>query len=165
MKRADTEAEEQATLLAALEQAKDVKIIEDPPPPEAVLVSLAETDAKVIGSLRKNSDNLGKKGCRIKVQGRVFHVAKQGGLVFITLRRGLDHMQCLISGQLAKMHDALTLVRETTMEISGELWEVPYGLHAPLNRELHADFFRIIAKAPRGGGRGFYQQGTRRRRL
>lgn len=77
-------------------------------------------------------------------------MAKQGGITFVTLRRGLDYMQCLISGQLAKTYDALTLVRETAMEISGDLWEVPSGLHASLDRELHADFFRIIAKAPGG---------------
>jgi asparaginyl-tRNA synthetase len=57
-------------------------------------------------------------------------------------------MQCLLSGKLAKTYDALTLSRETSMEIFGELWEVPVGAHAPLHRELHADYFRIIAKAP-----------------
>lgn len=74
--------------------------------------------------------------------------------ILVALRRGLSLMQCLLSWQLAKTHDALTLARETSMEISGELWEVPAGLHAPLDRELHADFFRIIAKAP-GGDESF----------
>ena len=59
-------------------------------------------------------------------------------------------MQCLLSGKLAKTYDALTLARETSMEVFGELWEVPAGAHAPLDRELHADYFRIIAKAPGG---------------
>lgn len=152
-KRLDKEAEAQTALLAALEQAKSLKITEDLSLPEARLVSLAEIDTKIIGPLRKSSDS-STKGYRIKVQGRVFRVAKQGGITFVTLRRGLDHMQCLISGQLAKTYDALTLVRETAMEILGELWEVPSGLHAPLDRELHADFFRIIAKAP-GGDEAF----------
>lgn len=74
--------------------------------------------------------------------------------MFVTLRRGLGLMQCLLSGQLTKTYDALTLARETSMEISGELWEVPPGLHAPLGRELHADYFRIIAKAL-GGDESF----------
>lgn len=152
-KRLDKEADEQTALLAALEQAKSLKITEDAFLPEARLVSLAEIDSKIIGPLRKNSDN-SSKGYRIKVQGRVLRVAKQGGITFVTLRRGLDYMQCLIAGQLAKTYDALTLVRETAMEISGELWEVPPGLRAPLDRELHADFFRIIAKAP-GGDEAF----------
>lgn len=152
-KRLGKEAEEQAALLATLEQAESLKITEDPSLPEAKIVCLAETDSKIIGPLRKSSDS-SSKGYRIKVQGRVFRVAKQGGIIFVTLRRGLDYMQCLISGQLAKTYDALTLVRETAMEISGEMWEVPPGLHAPLERELHADFFRIIAKAP-GGDEAF----------
>lgn len=149
LKRAEQEAEDQATLLATLEQAKQIKITEDTSLPEAVLTCLSETDPKIIGPLRKNTDS-SPHGCRLKVQGRVFRVAKQGGIIFVTLRRGLDYMQCLLSGQLARTYDALTLVRETTMEISGELWEVPPGLHAPLDREMRADFFRIIAKAPGG---------------
>jgi asparaginyl-tRNA synthetase len=68
----------------------------------------------------------------------------------VTLRRGLNLMQCLLSGKLAKTYDALTLARETSMGVSEGLWEVPAGAHAPLDRELHADYFRIIAKAPGG---------------
>ena len=63
-------------------------------------------------------------------------------------------MQCLLSGTLAKTYDALTLTRETSMEITGELWEVPAGFRAPLDRELHADYFRIISKAL-GGDNSF----------
>lgn len=74
--------------------------------------------------------------------------------MFVTLRRGMNLMQCLLSGTLTKTYDALTLARETSMEIFGQLWEVPAGLYAPLNRELHADYFRVIAKAP-GGDESF----------
>ena len=77
-------------------------------------------------------------------------VAKQGGLVFVTLRRGINTMQCLLSGNLSKTYDALVLSRESSMEITGELWEVPAGNHAPLGRELRADHFRMIARAPGG---------------
>lgn len=66
-------------------------------------------------------------------------------------RRGLSLMQCLLFGQLAKTHDALTLVRETSMGISGELWE------------LHADYFRIISKAPGGDESFTNKQGARGR--
>jgi asparaginyl-tRNA synthetase len=70
--------------------------------------------------------------------------------MFIWLRRGMAVMQCLLTGDLAKTYDALVLVRETSMEITGELWELPPGTHAPLGRELRADFFRIISAAPGG---------------
>ena len=149
-KRAEKEAHEKAALEAAIEQAKSIKITEDPALPEAVLINIAEADPRVVGQLRKSSDEPKEGVLRVRVQGRVQRVAKQGGLIFVTLRRGLNLMQCLLSGKLAKTYDALTLARETSMEVSGELWEVPAGAHAPLDRELHADYFRIIAKAPGG---------------
>lgn len=149
-KRAEKESQEEAAREAILEQAKNIKISEDADLPKAVLIKLAETDSKIIGQLRKKSDEPQEGVVRVRVQGRVQRVAKQGGLVFVTLRRGLDLMQCLLSGTLSKTYDALTLARETSMEVVGELWEVPAGAHAPLNRELHADYFRIIAKAPGG---------------
>ncbi|KAJ9220222.1 hypothetical protein DTO027B5_1264 [Paecilomyces variotii] len=149
-KQAEKKAEEEAAREAILEQAKNIKISEDESLPKAVLINIAETDPKVIGKLRKNKDEPKEGVVRVRVQGRVQRLAKQGGLIFITLRRGLNLMQCLLSGQLSKTYDALTLTRETSMEIFGELFEVPAGAHAPLNRELHADYFRIIAKAPGG---------------
>ncbi|KAJ9293998.1 hypothetical protein DTO271G3_7374 [Paecilomyces variotii] len=149
-KQAEKKADEEAAREAILEQAKNIKISEDESLPKAVLINIAETDPKVIGKLRKNKDEPKEGVVRVRVQGRVQRLAKQGGLIFITLRRGLNLMQCLLSGQLSKTYDALTLTRETSIEIFGELFEVPAGAHAPLNRELHADYFRIIAKAPGG---------------
>ncbi|KAL1860067.1 hypothetical protein Plec18167_004173 [Paecilomyces lecythidis] len=149
-KQAEKKAEEEAAREAILEQAKNIKITEDESLPKAVLINIAETDPKVIGQLRKSKDEPKEGVVRVRVQGRVQRLAKQGGLIFITLRRGLNLMQCLLSGQLSKTYDALTLTRETSIEIFGELFEVPAGAHAPLNRELHADYFRIIAKAPGG---------------
>lgn len=149
-KRAEKEAQEEAAREAALEAAKSIKITEDPALPKAVLVKLNATDTTVIGQLRKSPDEPKEGVLRVRVQGRVQRVAKQGGLVFVTLRRGLDLMQCLLSGQLAKTYDTLTLIRETSMEITGELWQVPADAHAPLDRELRADYFRILAKAPGG---------------
>jgi asparaginyl-tRNA synthetase len=151
LKRADKEAQDEAARDAALEAAKGIVITEDPDLPKAVPIGLAETDATIIGQLRKTGeDESSTKAVRVRVQGRVRRVAKQGGLVFVTLRRGLDQMQCLLSGKLSKTYDILTLARETSMEITGELWQLPADAHAPLGRELRADFFRIIAKAPGG---------------
>ncbi|KAH8812131.1 hypothetical protein F5884DRAFT_670253 [Xylogone sp. PMI_703] len=145
---ANREAAEEAAQQAALAQAKAIKIEEDPSLPAARLISLGETDPEIIGKLRESNDDTGV--VRVKVQGRVTRVAKQGGLIFVTLRRGHHLMQCLLAGQLSKTYDALVLQRETSMEIIGELWKVPEGYHAPLDRELHADYFTIIAAAPGG---------------
>lgn len=149
-KRAEKDAQDAAALEAVLEAAKNIKITEDPALPKAVLINLGETNPEIIGKLRKTKDEPTEGVVRVRVQGRVQRVAKQGGMMFITLRRGLDLMQCLLSGELTKTYDALTLSRETSMEIYGELWEVPAGLRAPLDRDLHADYFRIIGKAPGG---------------
>ncbi len=149
-KRAEKEAQEEAAREAALEAAKNIKITEDPALPESVLIRLGDTDSKLVGLLRKSADEPKEGVLRVRVQGRVQRVAKQGGLVFVTLRRGLELMQCLLSGQLAKTYDTLTLIRETSIEITGELWEVPADASAPLDRELRADYFRIVAKAPGG---------------
>jgi asparaginyl-tRNA synthetase len=149
-KRAEQDAKDKAALEATIEAAKNIKISEDKSLPAAVLISLGETDTKIVGKLRKSKDEPTEGVSRVRVLGRVNRVAKQGNLVFVTLRRGLNLMQCLLAGNLAKTYDALTLSKETSIEIFGELWEVPPGAHAPLNRELHADYFRIISKAPSG---------------
>ncbi|KAI8675364.1 Asparagine--tRNA ligase [Fusarium keratoplasticum] len=156
-KRAEKEAQEEAAREAVLEEAKKIQIVNDPSLPEPVRINLGEIDAAVIGVLRKSKDEPAEGVKRVSVQGRVQRVAKQGGLIFVTLRRGLNQMQCLLSGDLSKTYDALTLTRETSMEIIGELWEVPAGAHAPLDRELRADYFKIIARAP-GGDDAFTNQ-------
>lgn len=158
-KRTKQEANDRAELDQILERAKSIKIAPDSSLPEAILISLNETDPKIIGQLRKEGADSTQHGSeqrtvRVRVQGRVHRVAKQGGLAFVVLRRGQNYMQCLLSGDLAKSYDALTLARETSMEVFGELWEVPHGLRAPLNRELHADYFTIVGKAP-GGDEAF----------
>ncbi|KAJ4259672.1 hypothetical protein NW762_007602 [Fusarium torreyae] len=156
-KRAEKDAQDESARLAVLEEAKKIKITDDPSLPKPVSILLQETDSAVIGQLRKSKDEPTEGVKRVSVVGRVNRVAKQGGLIFVTLRRGLNYMQCLLSGDLSKTYDALTLSRETSLEIIGELWEVPAGAHAPLDRELRADYFRVIAKAP-GGDDAFTNQ-------
>ena len=69
-KRAEREAEEEAARQAILEQAKDIKITEDPALPEAITINIAETDPKIIGQLRKSNDEPKGGVVRIRVQGR-----------------------------------------------------------------------------------------------
>ena len=61
-------------------------------------------------------------------------------------------MQCVLTGDLAKTYDAVTLTRETSMLIVGEnvgRWP-PRRARRPDDRELHADYFEVIGKAPGG---------------
>jgi asparaginyl-tRNA synthetase len=126
-----------------LEEAKKIQITEDSSLPEAKKIKLDNKDVQLRGA---GVD----KGSRVRVFGRVHRYRQQKGLVFITLRDGYGFMQCILQGDLAKSYDAITLQRESSMEIVGELAQVPEGAHAPDNRELHADYFKVLFKAPGG---------------
>ncbi|KAI7217849.1 asparaginyl-tRNA synthetase [Hortaea werneckii] len=161
-KKAGKEAElairqkkEQEERERALEEAKKIVIKEDPNLPKAVRINLGETRPEVVklgnGERPKDVDySAPNRGSRVRVFGRVHRERKQKEVAFVTLRDGYGFMQCVLTGNLAKTYDAITLTRETSMMITGEMWEVPPGAHAPNNRELHADYYEIIGKAPGG---------------
>ena len=148
-------AKEEADRQKVFEEAKKIVITEDESLPKAVKIRLDTVDPAVV-KLRKitkdGEQDSTERGTRVKVMGRVHRERKQKDLLFITLRDGYGFLQCVLGGPLAKTYDALTLTRETSMEIYGEMWEVPEGAHAPNSRELHADFFKIqkLWKAPGG---------------
>ena len=138
-----------------LEEAKKIVIREDTSLPMVQKINLGETRAEVVklgsGERTKEVDySSPNRGTRVQVFGRVHRERKQKDVSFVTLRDGFGYMQCVLTGDLAKTYDALTLTRETSMMIKGEMWEVPPGAHAPDNRELHADYYEIIGKAPGG---------------
>ncbi|KAF2173499.1 hypothetical protein M409DRAFT_15780 [Zasmidium cellare ATCC 36951] len=137
------------------DEAKKIVIKEDTSLPKAVKIHLGETRPEVVklgsGERPKEVDySSGDRGTRVRVMGRVHRERKQKEVLFVTLRDGHGYMQCVLTGPLAKTYDALTLTRESSMMITGEMWEVPPGAHAPDNRELHADYFEIVGKAPGG---------------
>lgn len=130
----------------ALEDAKKIIIEEDTSLPKAKKIRLDDEDS----SIKLHTDS--QSGTRVQVFGRAQHIRKQKDTIFITLRDGYGKMQCVLSGKFAKTYDAITLTQETSLEILGELWEIPAGASAPLNRELHVDYFKIDPtwKAPGG---------------
>lgn len=144
------QAREEEKRQQILEEAKKVVIEEDKSLPQPVKIKLDQVDPAVV-KLKKNDDKE-SKGTRVRVHGRVHRERKQKDVLFVTLRDGYGFLQCVIAGDLAKTYDALTLTRETTMEILGEMYEVPPGAHAPDNRELHADYFFITRQGKAAGG-------------
>ncbi|WPH00097.1 asparaginyl-tRNA synthetase [Acrodontium crateriforme] len=136
----------------ALEEAKKIVITEDTSLPAAKKITLGETRPEIVTLGKGDRATAGPdaRGTRVMVFGRVHRERKQKGVAFITLRDGFGFMQVVLSGPLAQTYDAVTLTRETSMMIKGELWEVPTGAHAPNNREMHADYFEILGKAPGG---------------
>lgn len=132
-----------------LEEAKKIVLEEDKSLPKPITIKLDDTGDHI--KLRKTDDAEGQ-GTRVRVLGRVYRERKQKDVLFVTLRDGYGFMQVVIAGKLAKTYEALTLTRETSMEIFGEMREVPAGAQAPLNRELHADFYRIPKHWRAAGG-------------
>lgn len=134
-----------------LEEAKKVKITQDPNLPKAVRIYLNEKDSKLVrlrsGDSKKDVDYSDGRGSRVRVFGRIHRLRAQKDVIFVTLRDGYGYLSCVLTGKLVQTYDAMTLTLETSMEIYGEMWEVPPKQHAPDDRELHADYFEIIGKA------------------
>ncbi|KAI9697108.1 MAG: hypothetical protein M1820_007923 [Bogoriella megaspora] len=143
-------AKEEEEREKVFEEAKKITLEEDTSLPKAIRVKLDETDSKIV-RLRA-ADGSGEKGTRVRVFGRVHRVRKQKDVLFVTLRDGYGYLQCVFAGKLAKTYDAITLARETSVEVLGELYALPAGAHAPGQRELHVDFYTIHNgwKAPGG---------------
>ncbi|KAI8614223.1 hypothetical protein BC830DRAFT_1161544 [Chytriomyces sp. MP71] len=91
------------------------------------------------------------RGTRVQVNGWVHNMRVQGkDLMFLVLRDGSGHLQCLLKGRLCHTYDALTLTRESTVRVFGMLNEVPAGKKAPGGHELVVDHWEVIGKAPAG---------------
>ncbi|GAW22563.1 hypothetical protein ANO14919_121030 [Xylariales sp. No.14919] len=144
-KRRQEEEERNAVLL----KAKEIVLEDDTSLPAPIKIKLDEVGDHI--KLRGVSD-ASSQGTRVRVVGRVHRERKQKDVLFVTLRDGYGFMQVVISGKLAKTYEALTLTRETSMEIFGEMRQVPAGARAPLDRELHADFYRIPNHWKAAGG-------------
>ena len=137
--RENTEAMKRQALL---DEARKVVLKEDPDLPTPVRIRLDETDTK-----RITLGSKGTAGTRVRVFGRVHHLRSQKDVIFVTLKDGYGLMQCVFAGQMIKTYAAMTLTLETSLEIRGQLMSLPSGAHAPLDRELHADFFTVIGAA------------------
>ena len=145
------EKAEQEKRQQALQEALKVKISEDPKLPKAIKIRLNEKDPAIVklrkGTSEKDVDYSEGRGSRVRITGRVHRFRTQKDVIFLVLQDGYGFLQCILTGDLTKTHDALTLTQETSMEVWGEMWEVPPGQHAPDDRELHVDYYEIIGKA------------------
>ncbi|KAL2047021.1 hypothetical protein N7G274_001039 [Stereocaulon virgatum] len=145
------EKEEKEKRQQAMQEAMKIKIIEDPKLPKAFKIRLNEKDPALIklrkGTSEKDVNYSEGRGSRVRVTGRVHRFRAQKDVIFITLQDGYGLLQCVLTGDLTKTYDALTLTAETSIELWGEMWEVPPKQHAPDNRELHVDYYEVIGKA------------------
>ncbi|MCJ1370876.1 hypothetical protein MMC20_002089 [Loxospora ochrophaea] len=135
----------------SLEEAKKIKISQDPSLPKAVKINLTQKDAQLVklrsGESKQDVDYSDGRGSRVRVTGRIHRLRTQKDVIFVTLQDGYGFLQCVFTGDLVKTYEALTFTQESSVEVFGEMWECPPKQHAPDNRELHADYFEIIGKA------------------
>ena len=145
------EKQEQEKRQQVLQEAKSIQIKEDTQLPKAFKIRLNEKNPERIklrsGTSEKDVDYGFGRGSRVRVTGRVHRYRSQKDVIFITLSDGYGLLQCVLTGDLTKTYDALTLTLETSMEVWGEMWEVPPKQHAPDDRELHVDYYEVIGKA------------------
>jgi asparaginyl-tRNA synthetase len=136
------EKEEAARRGKVLEEAKKVVIQEDESLPKPIRIRLDEADPSLV-KLRQGETS----GTRVRVLGRVHRLRQQKDVIFLTLTDGYGQLQCVFTGDLIRTYAALTLTLETSLSIHGEMRPVPPQQRAPLDRELHADFFSVIGIA------------------
>ncbi len=58
--------------------------------------------------------------------------------------------ETVINGFQAQTYEALTLTRESSVELVGTLQELPYGKTARGGHELSVDYWKVISMAPGG---------------
>lgn len=136
------EKEDEMKRLKVLDEAKKFVLEEDASLPAPIKIRLDETDPEKI-----KLGTTDTPGTRVKVFGRVHRFRAQKDVIFITLKDGYGQMQVVFGGNLIKTYAAMTLTLETSLEIRGQLRELPPNAKAPLDRELHADFFTVIGAA------------------
>lgn len=124
-----------------LEAAKSIKIKEDPSLPPAKKIKIRES--------------LEHRGQRVKVHGWVHHLRFQSkALMFVDLRDGTGFLQCVLTGDLCAIPEALLLTRESTVTMYGQLQLVKEGQTAPGGHELIVDYWEVVHLAP-GGAESF----------
>ncbi|EDV98736.1 asparagine--tRNA ligase, cytoplasmic [Drosophila grimshawi] len=132
------EAEDAAKREQNLEEARKIKISEDPSWPVAKRIRIV--------------DGAQERGTRVKIYGWVHRLRRQGkSLMFITLRDGTGFVQCVLNDLLCQTYEAVVLNTESSVLLYGTLSLVPEGKTAPGGHELNVDYWELIGLAPPGG--------------
>lgn len=119
---------------------------------EAKKIRLKEDASLLTAKLVKIVDGKENRGVRVKINGWVHRLRRQGkSLMFITLRDGTGFLQCVLNDLLCQTYDALVLSTESAVRLYGQLAEVPKGKTAPGEHEMQVDYWELIGLAPAGG--------------
>lgn len=111
------------------EEAKKLKLEEDKSLPAAKRIEQRDVKTHV--------------GQRVKMYGWVANMRDQGGMIFIFIRdgTGIEPLQTVLAGKLAKTYEALTLQREASVLVYGSIVE---DQRAKGGYELQADYWELV---------------------
>ncbi len=131
---AETSAADAAKRAAMLEEAKKITIAND----ETKLGAATEISVADIANYVDK---------RVKMHGWAHKLRRQGGIIFVELRDGTgvpNTVQCVMSGDVAKTYDALTMSREATMYLWGKLASNTNKKTGQAVVELLVDYFELV---------------------
>jgi len=121
-----------------LEDARQVKIENDPSLPDPAQIKLRDT--------------VKTRNTRVKIYGWVHRIRRQGkNLMFLVLRDGSGFLQCVMNDKLCQTYEAVTLATEAAVCVYGVIKELPEGKTAPDSHEMVCDYWELIGSSPPGG--------------
>lgn len=144
LKARERQNTEEAKRQAALDEARKVIIEQDSSLPAAVKMKIS---AKQPQGIVLGNDTV--TGTRVRVVGRIENVRASKTRTFVYLTDTRSVLLCMFSGPVNVVAPIL-LQKQASIEVYGEMKEVPAENKAPGDRELHVDYYSIIGEAPGG---------------
>lgn len=138
-KKSQKEAEDAKKRDDNLEEAKKIKIEEDPSWEPAKRIKIQQGEQY--------------RDTRVKISGWVHRMRRQGkNLMFITLRDGTGFLQCVLADKLCQTYESLILTTESSVVFSGTLKVVPEGKTVIIKHvnTIASSFTFVVYRRPAG---------------
>jgi asparaginyl-tRNA synthetase len=144
LKKVHRAEEEEAKRQLALIEARKVVIHQDGSLPVAIKMRISTKNPKGVTLGNETST-----GTRVRVIGRIDNIRASKTRTFVYLSDTRGVLLCIFSGHVNVVAPIL-FQKQASLEVFGEMKEVPADNKAPGDRELHVDYYTIIGEAPGG---------------
>jgi asparaginyl-tRNA synthetase len=144
LKKVHKAEEEEAKRQLALIEARKVVIHQDERLPVAIKMKISTKNPKGVTLGNETST-----GTRVRVIGRIDNIRASKTRTFVYLSDTRGVLLCIFSGHVNVVAPIL-FQKQASLEVFGEMKEVPADNKAPGDRELHVDYYTIIGEAPGG---------------